>query len=330
MGNYKRSKENNSSSDAGIYCIVNSQNGKRYIGQTYSLKYRWNRHRFDLSHGYHSNNHLQSAWDKYGEQSFKFVILERCNISQLDEREIYWIDFYDSKETGYNQADGGLGCRGYKHTKEEIEKMRQIQHPKPVLQFDADGIFIARWESASLAAKTLGKYSMAIKNCCERKNYVKSVGNYIWIYEEDKDIVDMNYYLIKDEFTGIAVLQYDLNMNLVKTWGSIYQINNSEFSSTTVYKACQRDNATYKNYIWRFKDTYNKEQFDQDILNASTYTEIRSIHRVAQYSLDMNLISEYSSVAEAHRCNGFDKSRISACCKGKRDSYKNYIWKYVA
>ena len=329
MGSYKRNKEDISSEESGIYCILNITNGKRYIGQTYDLKYRWMRHKCDLDHGYHSNNHLQSAWNKYGDKSFKFIILEKCKVESLDEREIFWINYYNSKKSGYNQSDGGLGCRGYKHTPEEIEKMRQIQHPKPVLQFSADGIFIARWVSASLAAKTIGLYSMAIRNCCEKKNHVKSVGHYIWIYEEDKDSVDMNYYLIKDEAISIVVLQYDLDMNLLNTWNSMYEISNSEFSSTTVYKVCKRKNMTYKNYIWRFKDSYDAEQYEYDKINSMKYSEIRSVHKVAKYSLDKSLISQYNSVSEAARLNNYDKDKISDCCKGKRISYKEYLWEYV-
>ena len=42
----------------------------------------------------HTNNHLQNAWDKYGEENFRFEILEQCEIRDLNRREKYWIDYY--------------------------------------------------------------------------------------------------------------------------------------------------------------------------------------------------------------------------------------------
>ena len=162
MSNYKRS-DSTDKSKSGIYSIINTENGKRYVGQTYDVDYRWKRHRFDLSHNYHSNNHLQSAWNKYGSDVFEYSVLEMCEIDNLDERELWWISHYDCLKSGYNQASGGIGCRGYKHTDEEISKMRKIQNPKPVLQLDRDLNIVTRWESASQAAKTLGVWALAIK-----------------------------------------------------------------------------------------------------------------------------------------------------------------------
>lgn len=48
---------------------------------------------------------------------------------------------------------------------------------------------------------------------------------------------------------------------------------------------------------------------------------------VLQFSLDGELVREWSSMAEAGR-NGFDQPNISACCRGKLKTHKNYIWKY--
>lgn len=97
-------------------------NGKIYIGQTYNLKYRWSRHKSDLNNNRHHNKHLQNAWNKYGEDNFRFEIIECCPLDNIDEREIYWINTFNSIKDGYNLCDGGIGCRGYKHSEDEIEK----------------------------------------------------------------------------------------------------------------------------------------------------------------------------------------------------------------
>ena len=62
----------------GIYEIINTVNGKRYIGQASNFAERWKRHISALRLGKHKNRHLQSAWNKYGEAAFKFLPILTC------------------------------------------------------------------------------------------------------------------------------------------------------------------------------------------------------------------------------------------------------------
>lgn len=252
MGNYKRNEENKKDSDqCGIYSITNKLNGKRYIGQTYNFKYRWMRHRSYLKHNTEHNAHLQNAWNKYGAENFEFEIIERCKFEQLDEREIYWINYYDSKNAGYNFADGGLGCKGYKHTDEEIAKMRMIQNPEPIVMLDLNGEYIRTFVSAGEAGDFLGKKSTSgIKRCCEKDKYKKAYG-YIWIYEKDykSGNIDWNYYLSKNKNLPKPVLQYDLNMNFIREYESANETSKFGFGSSTVASACNGHYDTYKGYI---------------------------------------------------------------------------------
>lgn len=255
---YKAKEENKLNKTSGIYCIINKINGKRYIGQTYDLKYRKMRHICDLRGNRHSNNHLQASWNKYGEDAFEYVVVEECSLDIINEREIYWICYYDVLKTGYNQAQGGMGCRGYKHTEEELAKMRQIQNPKPVLQLDSKGNFIRRWVSASHAAKTLGVWKLGIKNCCEQSRSVMSCGGYIWIYEEDKDTVDMQYYFKKKSNAKKKINQYDLNMNLIKTWKSMMDaVKYGGFNMSVISRVCNGKGKTHKGFIFKFAEEYD-------------------------------------------------------------------------
>lgn len=90
---------------SGIYAIINKINGKKYIGSSKSVNYRWNQsHRNELRKNQHCNNHLQNAWNKYGEAGFEFQVIEECNEEKLLEREGHWIEHYRSweREFGYN------------------------------------------------------------------------------------------------------------------------------------------------------------------------------------------------------------------------------------
>lgn len=77
---------------AYIYQIVNTQNNKRYIGSSCDFKKRKNQHLKMLKNKTHHNNHLQNAWNKYKECSFKFEVLEECNLEQQFIREQYYLD----------------------------------------------------------------------------------------------------------------------------------------------------------------------------------------------------------------------------------------------
>lgn len=87
---------------SGIYVIVNTKNGKVYVGKSKDIRGRWQSHINDLNANRHANRHLQAAWNKYGATVFRFQKLEYCSIEQLDEREQHFIKLYSEKSMSYN------------------------------------------------------------------------------------------------------------------------------------------------------------------------------------------------------------------------------------
>jgi group I intron endonuclease len=131
---------------SGIYKIINITNNKLYVGSAVKIQKRWNEHINFLSKNKHHNRYLQNAWNKHGQENFKFEVIEYIeNVSKktLLEREQYWINktqCYNSNY-GYNiqcTAGSNLGIvfseehksriskalTGKKLSKEQIEKMR--------------------------------------------------------------------------------------------------------------------------------------------------------------------------------------------------------------
>lgn len=107
--------------DMGIYKITNTANGKIYIGQSVRLSQRLSAHRSTLKNNNHYNQHLQNAYNKYGDV-FEMEVLEYCDDeAKLDDLERYYIAYYNSMnpQKGYNKEDGGnLG----KHFSDETRK----------------------------------------------------------------------------------------------------------------------------------------------------------------------------------------------------------------
>lgn len=90
-----------------IYIIRNTVNSKVYIGQTkISVDIRWKEH---LRHARYGDQLINRAMRKYGIDKFYVETLEICNLKIIDDREIYYIDLYDSinKSKGYNVSIGG-------------------------------------------------------------------------------------------------------------------------------------------------------------------------------------------------------------------------------
>lgn len=101
----------------GIYKITNLINGKCYIGQSVDIYDRWRKETAPSAKTYS----LQRAFQKYNVKNFNFEIIEEVPYTQLNEREQYWIDYYDSYEHGYNETRGGDGQLKYNY--EEIYKL---------------------------------------------------------------------------------------------------------------------------------------------------------------------------------------------------------------
>lgn len=91
----------------GIYKVTNKVNGKVYIGQSVDIGRRWRQHMTAEDDIY-----FHKAIQKYGVENFEWEVIEKCKKKDLDEREIYWIEYYDSFNKGYNCTKGGDGVSG--------------------------------------------------------------------------------------------------------------------------------------------------------------------------------------------------------------------------
>lgn len=113
--------------ESGIYCIENMINGKKYIGQTKDIDRRKYEHLRELKGNHHYNKYLQNAFNKYGVNNFKFYIIEKCNIDNLDEREMFYIKKYNTmdKTKGYNLRAGGHKPKLSETSKEKISQTRK-------------------------------------------------------------------------------------------------------------------------------------------------------------------------------------------------------------
>lgn len=130
---------------SGIYVILNTKNGNIYIGQTQDFRKRCKEHAKRLNKGRHENSHLQHAWNKYGESSFKFQLLEYCDVDKLNKREQHFLDIYMKKGICYNIAkDATAPARGAIRSIESRLKMSASQKKRPPMTEETRLKFSAR------------------------------------------------------------------------------------------------------------------------------------------------------------------------------------------
>ena len=177
----------------GIYKITNKVNGKCYIGQAQDVYIRWNNHR-SCAFNKNAQNYnliLYRAFRKYGLDNFKFEIIEKCSLDELNEKEMYYINYYNSyigndNSNGYNMTIGGDGVRGHKMSNES--KLKMIKNRK--------GKNTGKDNKSSRAVVCNNKYFNSITECAE-------------YYNE-------NYYSMRDWLNGynnIPKKYYDLRLH---------------------------------------------------------------------------------------------------------------------
>lgn len=92
----------------GIYKITHMENGKSYIGRSVDVKKRLTEHlkgAFGISTI--ADQEIHRVMGRDGVDKFSYEVLEKVEKEKLNEREKYWIDFYQTQSYGYNQNKGG-------------------------------------------------------------------------------------------------------------------------------------------------------------------------------------------------------------------------------
>lgn len=104
----------------GIYKITNKINQKHYIGQSVNIENRWNKHKSDM---YKKSYPLYLAFNKYGIENFSFEIILECTKEELNDKEVEYIEKYDSFYNGYNQTLGGQNPTYFKLNAEIVDNI---------------------------------------------------------------------------------------------------------------------------------------------------------------------------------------------------------------
>lgn len=327
----------------GIYMIKNTINDKAYIGQAKDIFHRWSTHRVELNAERHANRHLQGAWRKYGAEAFVFSVVEECTETDLNNREQYYIDLYDTYNNGYNMDMGGEGIIGFKHTEEEISKMRQVQNPLVILQFDFEFNLIRRFEGGSShVRKELGYTKECVDRCCKHKGGQIYYKDSYWVYEQEyqhKDFSWDNYInqiaccdvkKEKRELMQRKICQYDKQRNLIKIWNSFSEIEDAGYTRNQVNTICnkRKGKKTHKGYIWAYEDYDWSDGYFDNLDDAYADSIAQKRKAIRQIDRDGKCVKTYESITEAAHNMGVGTSNITKAATTHTVSC-GCFWAYV-
>lgn len=104
-----------------IYKIVNTVNGKSYIGSTVDFDKRVNTHKNELKRNNHINPYLQNSYNKYGDV-FRYIIFRYCDAKDLHKLEKHYIQKYNP-EYNIGGVGGGDSLKNHPNRKNILRKM---------------------------------------------------------------------------------------------------------------------------------------------------------------------------------------------------------------
>lgn len=210
MKTYNASDNPNFPNTMGIYSIDFGGN-KRYVGSAVSslmkgrggFKSRWAHHLSFLRNGKNHCKKLQKAYNKYGEDSMRFTVIEICDPTFILEREQYYINKFDSFKNGYNSRPLASNNLGFRHSEASKRKMSKV----------------ARKAILNKVPKVLDLYNEgnSIKKVAEIMDIgVSTVGKILKDFH-DGDRKSMGKYIGKD------VYQYSVEGVFIKRWNSLME-----------------------------------------------------------------------------------------------------------
>ena len=163
-----------------VYKITNPK-GRIYIGQTTNFQKRKSRYKEMEKWDKFKQPIIGASIKKYGLAAHTISIIEEnIELENLNEREIYWIEFYKSNNYKYPELLGmNCTCGGDVQIMEEITKEKLSVNSKnnvEIYQYALNGLFIQSFRSATFAAKQLNCTSRGIQSCLD--NHAKTAYNY--------------------------------------------------------------------------------------------------------------------------------------------------------
>lgn len=200
------------------------------------------------------------------------------------------------------------------------EKMTNGKLSKKVYQYTLDGDFVREWVSMSEVHRQLGIKTGELTKCCQGKNITS--GGYQWRWEKYDRINPFNGY--SEHYTdlfGIPVYQYTLAGDYVGEYRSVTEAGRqfSDTAFTSISGCCNGSNKSAFGFQWSHEKHHS----------IPPYKRKTNARPIIQCTMDGKLVKEWPSASAACEENGYNKSLLFACLRGKYKQCYGFVWKRV-
>lgn len=292
-----------------VYMHISPSN-KIYIGITSqkNINVRWRN-----GNGYKQCRHFWNAIQKYGWDNIEHIILfDNLQEDNAKRIEKLCIALYKSNvaQYGYNISSGGDGIVGLHrygeensfygkhHTEESKLKMKQNHR-------DCIG------ENNSMYGKHHTD-DVKIKLSNYRKNYYKNNPKQSLVLTEEskKKIGEQHSKIIQ---------RFNLNMNFISEYSSLLELEKLGYRRASIRDVCLGRKASYKDSIWRYKNSEDKW--------TSGYIIGTKSDNIYCLNKENNIVGIYKSYSEASRDTGVHRRIISKACNDINSHFAHrYYW----
>lgn len=269
-----------------IYKIQNRTTNEIYIGQTTHPRGFNGRYDFkgngiervykkllgNEARNESHNQHLRRSIKKFGFDAFEVVeVFDTANtIEELNEKETYYINLFDSYKNGYNQSFGGDSVSGY-----ERPKSKDCKNSKRICQISLDSELIKIWDCATDASNELHIDQSSISMVCQGKR--KTAGGFVWVHEKDYE-PNKDYSRTpqtKDMGKGTKpVLWLDDKGNIIQEFYSVISAGKAlGISPQEVSRICSHKAKTIK-FNLVYKSEYNEYIEEQRLSVRESYEKV--------------------------------------------------------
>lgn len=194
----------------GIYKITNQETGKAYIGQSICIEHRWKTHIQSAKNPNNKDYNSEFYTDirNMGVNNFCFDILEECQVTDLDKKEIYYISIFDTYKNGYNRTHGGSG-QNY----EDVIKTREL--------WDKGYSSAEITNELKICRETVRKYLQDYKNYSTKESYKRGYFNSEKAIQANKNLNTST--ICQYTLDGIFLKEFSSCAEVEKTLGILAQ-----------------------------------------------------------------------------------------------------------
>ena len=269
----------------GIYKITNTNNNRYYIGSSINIRKRWLEHKRLLRQNKHDNDFLQKSWNKHGEDSFVFEVLEFVEeASELIIREQYYLDMIKpfNKDTTYNICENAGNMLGFKHSVESKKNMSKVQlrrYEDPKERAKCNVFKNLTEKEREVYIKKLSESHKGIKHSSETK--IKMIELSLGRGHNDETKIRLSEINKgRESYNKRKVYQLDLNNNVVKLWDSLTEAaKHFNINPSRICSSCNGRTKTCVGFKWKYLNPDGKILITDKVKN-----KIRDMYQTGLYS----------------------------------------------